>query len=308
MNMRMNKTQHKTNHQLQFSLLWLILFTVFFAGHADASRIFFEPVNNTHEVGELFTVNVKLDTQGENINAVDLGILYPPLLEIKSISKSGSAIQLWVQEPNFTSTGIFISGGSPGGIKSSNTLIGKITMKAKAIGDGNFQLTPSSAVLLNDGQGTKASLTMGQASFNVIAQSKKEPTPTPSGGGGTKPGESVKPLPDSSASPQVVSGEEESKDTTKPKKFQIFLGQDPRVFEGKKFISFFTTDSKSGIDHYEVKEGDSDYKIAQSPYLLSDQELRSVIRVRAYDGAGNYRETVYQGLLKRFWLWIIHLF
>ena len=271
------------------SIFYYLLSTPVFA-----ARIFFEPATNTHEVGESFTVNVKLDTQGENINAVDLGILYPPLLEIKSISKSGSAVQLWVQEPNYTSTGIFNSGGSPGGIKSSNALIAKITMKAKAIGDGNFQLTPASSLLLNDGQGTRASLTVGQASFSVIPQPKKEPTPTP------KEGEKAEPSPTPKEEEQE---KEEPEDKSKPKKFKVLIGQDPRVFEGKKFISFFTTDSKSGVDRYEVKEGDKPFKIAQSPYLLSE-DGRVIIRLRAYDSAGNYRETAYPGILKRIWWWI----
>lgn len=86
------------------------------------------------------------------------------------------------------------------------------------------------------------------------------------------------------------------------------MGQDPRVFGGKYFVSFFTTDSKSGVDHYEIKEGDNGYKTAQSPYLLSDQNLRSVVRVRAYDVAGNYRESVYPGIFKRFWWWITGFF
>jgi len=285
---------------IKFLIFFILLF--FVITPAFAARIFFEPPNNTHGVGESFTVNVKLDTQGENINAVDLGILYPPLLEIKSISKSGSAVQLWVQEPNYTSTGVFISGGSPGGIKSSNALIAKITMKTKAIGDGNFQLTPASSVLLNDGQGTKASLTVGQASFNVIAQSKKEPTsPSSTVSGSPSPSPSTTPTPKNTS-------KEEPEDKSKPKKFKILIGQDQRVFEGKKFISFFTTDSKSGVDHYEVKEGDKPFKVAQSPYLLSEEDGRVVIRLRAYDSAGNYRETVYPGLLKRIWWGFLNMF
>lgn len=275
----------------------VVLFSVFsflFFNDVNAARIYFEPAINTHEVGDSFTVNVRLDTQGENINAVDLNILYPPLLEIKSISKTGSSFQLWVQEPNYTSTGIFFSGGSPGGIKSSNALVGKISMRAKTIGEGNFQMAPASSVLLNDGQGTKASLTTGQASFNIIAQPKKDSIPTP------KPGESVKPSP--------TPKEEGIKDNSKPKKFEILIGQDPRVFGGKYFVSFFTTDSKSGIDHYEVKENKGDYKVAQAPYLLSNQDGKTVLRVRAYDSAGNYRETIYPGVFKRIWWKFIGIF
>lgn len=285
--------------RIKIIFLASFVFVVFYSSQVNAARIYFEPANNTREVGETFTVNVRLDTQGDNINAVDFGILYPPLLEIKSISKSGSAIQLWVQEPSFSSTGIFLSGGSPGGIKSSSALIAKITMKGKAIGDGNLQLTPASSALLNDGQGTNAVLNMGPASFEITAQPKKEPTATP------EAKESPKPTPKQEEDDE---SKKDSDDDDKPKKFKAFVGQDPRVFGGKHFVSFFTTDSESGVQRYEIKEGKGNFKTAQSPYLLADQDLNTVIRIRAYDTSGNYRETVYPGALKRVWLWIFNLF
>lgn len=282
--------------------IFLILFAIFyllFSNNVYAAKIFFEPAENTHQVGETINISVKLDTQGENINAIDLGILYPPLLEVQNISKSGSLVQLWVQEPNYTNTGIFLSGGLPGGIKTSNGVIAKLTLKAKAIGDGSLQLTPASSVLLNDGEGTKTPLTVGGVVFHIKPQAKKEKI---------KPILSNKENPEKKEEPGKEKGETVVKDKSKPKKFEIFLGQDPRVFEGKYFVSFFTTDVESGIDRYEVKEGNNGYKIAQSPFLLSDQNLRSIIRVRAYDTAGNYRESVYPGIIKRFWLWILRLF
>ena len=281
-----------------------ILFLFLFVDSTHAAKIYFEPAEKMYEVGESFSINIRLDTQGEEINALDLGILYPPLFEVKSISKTGSTIQLWVQDPNFTSTGVFISGGSPGGIRSSNALIAKINFKAKAIGDGGLQLTPASSVLLNDGQGTSVVLSAGAAIFRVNPLPKKgqkdEATPTPK--------ETLKITPLTKPETKEDS-KEEAQDKTKPKKFKVFVGQDPRVFDSKHFISFFTTDSKSGVEHYEIKEGDGgEYKIAKSPYLLSDQGLKTVVRVRAYDGVGNYQETVYPGPIKRLWLWILRLF
>jgi hypothetical protein len=96
---------------------------------------------------------------------------------------------------------------------------------------------------------------------------------------------------------------EVSEDSIKPEPFSVELVRDESVYEGKWFIVFNTLDKQSGIDHFEVyetaienegfvfgKDGvASIWKDARSPYLLEDQSLNSVIRVRAYDKAGNDR-------------------
>lgn len=76
-------------------------------------------------------------------------------------------------------------------------------------------------------------------------------------------------------------------DVTPPEKFEPEIGQDPSVFEGKYFLSFYTTDKTSGIEYFEVKEGKRDFKRAKSPYLLEDQSLRNKILVKAIDKSGN---------------------
>jgi hypothetical protein len=114
---------------------------------------------------------------------------------------------------------------------------------------------------------------------------------------------SLEPKPEETP-PEAKEKEQEIKDRKKPEKFEILVSEDFRVFDGKKFISFFSTDKDSGVDHYEIREGKGDYKIAQSPYLLDDQNLGTVIRVRAYDFSGNYRESVYPNIFKRILWWI----
>ena len=92
-------------------------------------------------------------------------------------------------------------------------------------------------------------------------------------------------------------------DTIPPKQFSITLTKDDSAFHGEYFIVFNTNDKQTGIDHYEVIEerinnlGDFDFfkwggvtapwKRATSPYVLEDQSLNSVIRVKAIDKAGN---------------------
>lgn len=80
-------------------------------------------------------------------------------------------------------------------------------------------------------------------------------------------------------------------DATLPSPFELEIGKDPTLFEGRYFLSFAATDKTSGLDHYEISEtkrGREDvWKIGTSPYLLEDQSLESIIRVRALDKAGN---------------------
>ena len=80
-------------------------------------------------------------------------------------------------------------------------------------------------------------------------------------------------------------------DTKAPEEFIPKIGQDISVFEGKYFLSFSTTDKMSGINHYEVSEtiDKDDWKTAESPYVLEDQNLNSLIKVKAVDKAGNER-------------------
>lgn len=252
-----------------------------------AAQLMFEVPASTVSVGDSLILHVRLDSQGASINAIDLGILYPSLLKVKSISKTNSAIQLWVKDPSYTGSAILLSGGSPGGISSQKALIATVVFEAVSVGDGSFGLTPSSAVLLNDGSGTNAPLSLSTSAVHVV--------PRPAG-----------------QKPKEVSGGGEIKtfgdDISRPRSFSITVSNDGRLFSGKHFVSFFTTDPDSGVAYYEIQEGNGSFKKAQSPYLLSDQELKTVLRVRAYDGAGNYQQETYPGLFKRMWWWISGMF
>ncbi|HHE65575.1 MAG TPA: hypothetical protein ENL09_06080 [Bacteroidetes bacterium] len=96
---------------------------------------------------------------------------------------------------------------------------------------------------------------------------------------------------------------------------------DPNIYDGKYFIVFSTVDKQTGLDHYEILEitpeelekikkedggianffnklfgkweEKSSWKEGESPYLLADQSLGSVIKVKAIDKAGNERLVEY---------------
>lgn len=272
----------------KYVIILLILGFLFLADHAQAVQVYFDPPPVSYRVGDEFALSLYLNTEGQSINAVEINITVPQLLRIKNISKNGSSIQLWVQEPSFKGNKITLTGGIPGGLENSKALLVKITFIAAAVGEGNIAFSDGSSVLLNDGQGTQLGLTTtGGPYFSVV--------PRPRGA-----------EPQATATPEVE--EEKIDDKRKPDKFKILIGQDPRVLGGKPFASFFTTDAESGVDHYEIKIGKEPFKIANSPYLLEDLAPRTVIKVKAFDGAGNDRQSVYPGIFRRIWWWIYGVF
>ena len=100
-------------------------------------------------------------------------------------------------------------------------------------------------------------------------------------------------------------------DATPPEEFKPEIGKAPAVFEGKYFLSFATIDRMSGVAHYEISETRNQkqeaWKVGESPYLLEDQGLRSIIKVKAVDKAGNERIAEYLPAKKPFPYWIILL-
>jgi hypothetical protein len=134
--------------------------------------------------------------------------------------------------------------------------------------------------LLNDGIGTKASLSTYGAKIEL------------KGSAGTEI--------------QNEWGKVVTDDSIPPELFSIELVKDASAFSGQYYIAFSTTDKQTGIDHFEVYEepiadlqlftwGEPDrvWTTVQSPYVLKDQLLRSVIRVKAIDKAGNERIATY---------------
>lgn len=135
-----------------------------------------------------------------------------------------------------------------------------IIFKVKAPGTGSIQFNDVH-VLKNDGMGTEDTVQTDPLLLPFAAQG-------------------------SAYTIQVV-------DTIPPEQFTPIVTHDPSLYDGKFVVVFATNDKQSGIDHYEVKEGNGEWLQATSPYLLTDQTLGSEINIKAVDLAGNVRiETI----------------
>lgn len=278
----------------------LFLATFFIATETLAATLYIDPPRSELFRGDAIEMSIRLDTDesiGECVNAVDAVITYSESIVPVDISTGNSIFSMWVERPtiNQAERTITFAGGIPNGYcgrvegdpRLTNTLA-TIIMRSPgfAIGGGSTEeasndiatvsFTEATTAYLNDGLGTKADLTTYAAQIQL----------------------------NRTAGPGIVDPWRDAvgQDTIPPEPFTIYLDKDDRAFNGRYYISFNTTDKQTGIDSYQVMEepiselnsfnwgrADAPWITTRSPYVLKDQSLNSVIRVRALDKAGNER-------------------
>jgi len=248
-------------------LSFILLFIA--APHAHAAILYLDPPESTHNLGDTFIQEINLDTEGEYINAVEAHIEYPQdVLEVRDFSKGNSILSLWPEEPVYENGELSFVGGVPAGYIGEDGVLGKIIFYVKQVSSdivAEVKYVEGSKALLNDGAGSQAGLTTKGASYSISSKPADERS-------------------DEWAA-------EVAADNIPPEAFHVVLSNAPDVYDGNYFIIFSTVDKQTGVDHYEVLEyikGKSvKNKDARSPYLLDNQKLGGIIRVRAVDKAGN---------------------
>lgn len=252
-----------------FIIFGTILISIFWAFSAKAAILYLEPKEGSYSKGDVFLVNLMIDTERERINAAQIELLFPQeKLEVLEISKGNSIFVFWPTEPSFLNESgkISLIGGVPGGFEGKGKIISiafRVIFSENESTFAEINFSEENQVFLNDKLGTKTETKTQKAVFTLFS----------------KPSEILK----------DEWKEEIEKDKIPPEPFEITLGKDPLIFNGKYFIAFESRDFQTGIDHYEVKEGKREWRLAKSPYLLEDQTLSSKILVKAVDKAGNER-------------------
>jgi hypothetical protein len=241
-----------------------IIACALFAMPASAASLYSEPRQIEVAPNQTFEVSLFLDTQDDDINAVEGTVEFPAdLLELKEIRDGNSIINFWVERPTVSQTSVAFSGIIPGGYRFPKGLVLSLVFAAKGNGSGIIHVEKA-RTLRNDGQGTEAPLSVAFSSFTV-SEAPEFPAPA------------VAPI----------------LDTDIPESFRPELSRDPSIFDGKWFLSFATQDKGTGIERYEVQEsyawGRGSWVKASSPHVLIGQNPALPIRVKAIDRAGNER-------------------
>lgn len=347
----------------------IILLTVAFLitgpAFASAANLDFSEPSNYYEVGNTFSLRVLVTGANQPVNAVSGVISFPKdKIEVISISKTSSVVNLWVQDPSFsnidgtvTFEGIILNPGFTG---ESGRIIA-VNFKAKKDGLASINFL-SGSVLANDGKGTNVLNNLGNAQINISAlapiTTKRLPVVTVPVGTAAIPKVTSPTHPDPSkwyanaditfqwdnmpkdavdvsfvldthplSTTEKVRGVINTYtykdiedgvwyfhikyknqngwgqtanfavqiDTQKPKPIVLSFPHGASSLDNRPVALFNTTDSLSGIDHYEVKIGDKhsyqllpDAIAPSNPYVIPPQEPGVYsIKVVAYDKAGN---------------------
>jgi hypothetical protein len=267
-----------------------------YAPVANSATLYIDPGVSTLFRGDAIVTSVRImpDSQnGECINTIDAVVTYTENIQPVDVSIGKSIFSVWVEPPviNKENRTITFAGGIPNGYCGRvegdprlTNIVAEIVFRSPGMQVGGsddnqvrVDFAPETRVLLNDGQGTQAQLASLGATFT---------------------------LEKGAAAGGIVDNWRESvtDDSVPPEKFSIELTKDPEgiYFNGKNFIVFTTTDKQTGISEYEVMEEPvlefSEFTWGgvggrwiktQSPYVLEDQSLNSIIHVKAIDKAGN---------------------
>lgn len=285
--------------------LFISFVCLFFSVHSlSASTLTFESKNLKYGKNETFAVDIRISDVDNCVNVVGAKILFNQNdLQIEEFLVGNSILSFWVNQPDKDTIGIAnqmgfltFAGGAPGGYcgkiagdPGDSNAIGRIIFKVTDIGlDRETQVGfDDVSVLLNDGLGTMDAVNPMNLKLQLIANE--------------------------SGNNEDIKGEILS-DKINPEPFVVELHRDSEVFNNQYYIVFSSIDKQTGIDRYEVLEirsgevvGDApkmnlldrltkqkrervDWMLANTPQLLRDQTLQSVIRVKAIDKAGNERE------------------
>ena len=260
-----------------FNILDSLPFVRKFVAIRVANAAVIEPKIEPREVkkGEFIVVPIYLDTQFEEINAVEVYVNFSNNLVFRDYLDGNSIITHWIEKPHLQYSDvrrpkIIFSGIIAGGISGRNLNLVELVFEAKETGIAKIEIDENSKVLLNDGLGTKTKLIALSHSFNVL---------------------------DIEGKPEI-----KIKDSFPPEPFKIYLARNKEIFNGKYYITFEAKDKQSGIAYYEISEKpitfiflakpdikNLSFKKAESLYVLEDQSLRSYVIVKAVDKAGNER-------------------
>ena len=138
--------------------------------YAGTLNLFTE--NTQFAIGDEFSVDVKIDSEGAGINAAQATVNYPVgVLQEKTVDKTNSVFSFWLQEPvadNGAGEISFIGGSSSG--LTGKTLQGlRITFKVVGSGPADISFS-NGAITAADGNGTNVLSSMKGLSITSITK------------------------------------------------------------------------------------------------------------------------------------------
>lgn len=226
---------------------------------ARAATIFIAPPKEPLSVGRTSLIMVMINTEDAEINAAEGTLRFSTPNDVVTITNGGSVFNLWPRKASLEADTISFVGGTTAGVYGSSLKL--FTIAVRPTSEASIEISLKNATAyLNDGKGTATNITGRSITLPVRAASE-------------------------AVDDELVTLL--SIDTTPPGSFEIELGSDPMLYDGKYFLSFYASDNDSGLIRYEVTEGERALVRSGNTYVLQDQTLSSTVIVHAIDAAGN---------------------
>lgn len=250
----------------------ITIFTIFFIlnlfliNKTFAANLILIPSKNLVGTGEQFYVDLMLNPEGESVNTINGSISFSSdSISFIRAEEGKSMVNLWVEKPKLEGNKLIFSGVMSSGFSGVIDpfkpeaklpgLIIRLVFETKTKGEAVFS-SDIFSLNLNDGLGTEIKAPAIDSSIvtinNTINHSKYE-----------------------------------SKIDSSPE-LEAYITRDPNISNNKYILIFKATDKETGIKSVKIKEGRTDWKEIESPYVLKDQSRHSYITVQAmnFNGAG----------------------
>ena len=150
--------------------LFLVLF-LFMPQIVDAATLFAQPSSGELAVGDTFFLEIRLDTEGEEVNAAEVSVAYPEeVFEVIDADNGGSFLTLWPRPPviSITNSLVEFSAGTPEGFNGKDGLVGRIFFRVRGVSENAQILFKGIRVLLSDGEGTPTDVSLLEPFFTVL--------------------------------------------------------------------------------------------------------------------------------------------
>ena len=160
------KNMHRTR-KILFIIAVIAAASFFNAAHA-ATMSFMSGVTSA-SIGDTIEVSVRVDSQGQTVNAAQGTIQYPnSILQVVSVDHSNSVFNIWAQEPTVnTSTGeISFLGGSTNSFSGTSLYILDVTFMVRGTGVATLNLG-NAGVTAGDGTGANILASSAPISFTI---------------------------------------------------------------------------------------------------------------------------------------------
>lgn len=258
-----------------------------------AATMYLDSSSDSLARGDGTVISVRLDTneeQSECVNAIEGVLQLSGPVSAVDTSLGESIFSVWVEPPTISQGGkeVTFAGGIPNGY------CGRIAGDPRLTNNLFDVVVRSTPIAANDGEATTGELSFSDQTVAYLND-----------GFGTTAELQTFPLqltvrPELSTDILDPWKERVAADTISPQEFSIAFDKTSPSLRGRYYITFNTTDKQTGIDRYEVMEeplsqfssftwgaANVPWVEDRSPYVLEDQTLNSLIRVKAIDKAGN---------------------